>query len=371
MEQYEINDIRNSKDFKKISFSGYQKNKVKIELIKSLLSKQIESACYWSAELICAGHFADLWEIIILYLSKHIQLGNPKLPIYIDKRFAKFKDIISNGYIDNEILLRNNINIRQLFGEIISVLCLSKQKLGYESVKINKKLEFDMLNISNKLEADSLEYASNIYKSEDPKDFFVPINEFAYHISDKSNNSVLACYWLEWLIEYNSICRKKEKCECERRTFAPVNDKFQKEIIWIVWDVILYETKKKKNKLLTNIINSLLNIYSIKFTAAAIKRRKYILYFIVSLFIDKYNTKIEIIENIDNIQAIIKKLHIVYKEVKKGEIAPKTDYLLMNNDTKSNLDKTIAKLDKMKAIEKNNANNSNICKYKDINNDIN
>ena len=99
----EINDKRNPKDFKGITFSTFQKAKVKKELVACISAGKLESACYWSAEFICAGHFGELWECIILYVTRYIHLGSPKLPIYIAKRFDEFKTIVSNGYIDNEI----------------------------------------------------------------------------------------------------------------------------------------------------------------------------------------------------------------------------------------------------------------------------
>lgn len=381
MNSYEINDIRTSKEFKGISFSKFQKNKVKKELIKCLLAKKIESSCYWCAELICAGHFEDIWDTIILYVSKYIHLGNPKLPIYLNKRFENFKAILLNGYLDNELLMRNNNKIRQLFGEIISILCLSKKKYSIEEIKINKNDDFDMLNISSKLEADSLEYANKVFKSDDPKDYYVSINEFAYHISNKSKNAVSACYWLEWLIEYENICkRKKTLSSCERRSFIPVLDKYQKESIWIIWELILLEVKSKNSSILTNIINCLLNIFTIKYTTSSKKRRKYIIYFAISLLIENINTKIEIINNIDQVKEIVKKINLIYKDVKANEISPNTDYLLIN-EKKSNLDKTIERLDKMNEINNNSNNNSNINhnddnskfsnKYIDINLDLN
>tara|TARA_B110001450_G_scaffold256443_1_gene286957 strand:+ start:2035 stop:3117 length:1083 start_codon:yes stop_codon:yes gene_type:complete len=356
----EINDVRVAQDFRGISFSKFQKIKVKKELINCLLSKKIESACYWTAELICAGHYSDLWDIIILYISKYIHLGNPKLPIYINIRFDKFKEIIMNGYINYELAMRNNQKIRQLFGEIISVLCLSKRKYSIEAVKINKEDDFDMMNMSSKLEANSLEYATCIYKPDDPKDFFISINELAYHISNKSNNAVYACYWLEWLLEYENICKKKkEECYCERREFAPVLDKYQKDSIWIIWDIILTETNKKNNKVLKKIINSLLNIFSIRYTNSVKKKRKYILYFAISLLVEDVNENIEIIENINQVENIVKKINIVYKDVKVNEISPNTDYLLVNN-RKSNLDKTIERLEKLNNLNKQNElNNQN------------
>jgi hypothetical protein len=351
MNETDINDKRSMAEFKGITFSKFQKSKVKTELMKCLITSKVEPACYWTAELICAGHYGDLWEIIILFISRYIHLGNPKLPIYISMRFKSFKDIISNGYGGNELAMRNNANIRQLFAEIVSLLCQSRKKHSLEAIKIQKQDEFNIAHMASRLKAPAIGYVQDIFKPDDPKELFIAMNEFAYHLSPESKNSVSACYWLEWMLEYETLCKqKKELCLGETRQFAPIQDKFKNDIIWIVWDIILHEcSKNKKNPLIVKIVNALLEIFSIKYSSGVKKRRKFLIYFAVSLLTDPLDLTIDIISNKKELDAIIQKIGVVYKDVKKNEESLNTDYLYTGVAERTNLDKTVERLEKMNA----------------------
>ena len=348
----DINDKRAQNEFKGITFSKFQKTKVKKELITCLLSSKVESACYWGGELICAGHFFDLWETIILYVSRYIHLGNPRLPIYIAMRFDNFKTILSNGYVDNELRLRNNPKIRQLFAEILAVLCFSRKKHTFEPVKIKKQEEFDMTFIASKLKAPSVNYAQRIFLQTDPKELFIAVNELGYHISRQSKNAVSACYWLEWLLEYEALCKKrKEKCLCERRSFITVQDKYQMDPIWLIWDAILKESAARNNQAIDKVIKSLLSIFCIKFTSGVTKRRRFLVYFAISLLTENAEFSVEIVNNKNQVDAVVKKIDLVYRDIKKNEESPNTGYLEAGLESKSNLDKTIERLEKMNSLQ--------------------
>jgi hypothetical protein len=269
-------------------------------------------------------------------------------------RFNKFKEIICNGYLGNELAMRNNEKIRKLFAEIILVLCFSKKKYSFETVKIEKQSEFDISLMATKLKAPSIDYAKETFLKDDPKELFIAINEFAYHVSKDSKNMVSACYWIEWILEFEKMCSsKKIKCLCERRTFAPVNEKFQMDIIWIIWDVLIKEcNKNEKNKLREKILKSLLSIFSIKYSNGSKKRRKYLLYFAVAIIIEHVDYGIEIINDKNEIDRIVSKINIVYKQLKKNEVLPKTDYLFNGlNPEKSNIDRTAERLEMMKNVD--------------------
>ena len=83
------------------------------------------------------------------------------------------------------------------------------------------------------------------------------------------------------------------------------------------------------------------------------KKRRYLLYFVVELLTEKFNDKIQIYNKTDEklIETIKKQVEKIYKNVKKNEKAPKTDYLFKeNNEGKTNLKKTIEKIDTMNTI---------------------
>ena len=349
MNENDIADKRTIKEFKGITFSKYKKSDAKKELLNNLNNSRIEPSCYWAAEYICAGHYADLWEILILFTSKFIHVGNPKLPIYLELRIESFKQILNTGYQENILKMRNSTKIRKLFGEIICVLCLSKKKHTFDNIKVEKD-DFNITKITYKMKAESTQYAQRIYKKEDPTELFIGVNEFCWNILKSQRNNSTACYWLEWILGFEDIYKKEhKKYLASRRSNMPVEGNYQKDIIWIIWECLLFEANSR-NKGLYKIMKALLNIFCLRYKPGVRKRRKYLMYFAISLLTEPLDNNIPIIKNEKLIESILSKINIIYKQIKKNEIKPDTDYLFNNSMTNNNLEKTINKLEKMNAL---------------------
>ena len=117
----------------------------------------------------------------------------------------------------------------------------------------------------------------------------------------------------------------------------------------MIWDVFLNNTIKKETQV-RETIKSLLNLFCIQYKPSIKKKRRFILYFAISLLIEQCNWSIPIYTDKDKttIENIKKKIDVIYKEIKKNEIKPGTDYLFNNSICKTkNLENTLNKLDKM------------------------
>jgi hypothetical protein len=177
----------------------------------------------------------------------------------------------------------------------------------------------------------------------------VAANEFAFNLSEDGKNCVNACYWMEWIIEFENICNhRKEKFKCERRVFANVESKCQMDIIWIIWDIFLVESKKRSN-LVQRIINCTLNLFCLRYRPGCHRKRKLLMYFIIGVLTEPFSTDEDIVKDKKKILVITNNIDKIYKQIKKNEQSPGTDYLYQNVKA-SNLEKTIAKLETMNSL---------------------
>ena len=233
-----------------------------------------------------------------------------------------------------------------MFAEIVATLTLSNRKHSFEPIRIKRKEEFDMTQISDRLHAPSMEYASNILKKKDPNELFIPINEFSYHLSKDKKDTINACYWIEWLIEFSIVCNSnKNPCLCQTRDDNPVESKYKTNVIWILWDVLFHHCYELNNKYIEALLNSLHTLFCIKYTTGTNKRRRYLLYFAVSLLTEEIPNDIELMPDKPTIMSVCDNINLIYKQIKKKEHKPVTDYLFANIEKETSINASMQKMD--------------------------
>lgn len=359
----DITDLREPKDFRFISFSEFKKADVKKELLAALHAAKIEPACYWSAELVCAGHFVDLWDLFVQFYATHVHIANPKLAVYLQYRYRHFDDIRSAGFADLELRMRNNAKIRRLFCEIVCVLCDAKRKHCFSDVKVRAD-DYDLTHMAdNKLKATGMHFAESVFLEQDSKELFIAVNELAFHLTDESGrNSTDVCFWIEWLAGFDSMCRgRKTPLQCERRVFADVEPKYQMDIVWMVWHVFLHAaaTQHDDHPFVQRVVEATLGLFCIDYKPGHFKRRKGLLYFVAELLTAPVPAVVAaaeepIMRDANKVAALTKKIDCVYRQIKRNEHAPNLDYLHSGvggggaaGDKHANLEKTIAQLEIM------------------------
>lgn len=351
MNEIEINDVRKKSDFKGKSFSGYKLADVKNELLKELKKANFHDSIYWIYELLCSAHMDELWDIIICHISCNIGILNPKLLVYVNMKKKEYLTILKNGYVNHELLLRNNQQCRNIFCEIGIVLGLSPKKMCIEKMTEVNINDFDLVQVHEKLRAPSMSYVESIFLENDPYEIFIALNELAYNLADDSQKNLWICiYWIEWIFQYEKYGKDKGvNLVAAYRNNKLIETKYSKDIVWIIWDIIIESSKK--NTLQEKIIQSLFELFCMNFRPSYKQKRKNTIFTSIEVLIgSNVNYSQKIIETINLLENISLINDNIIRQIKKNEIAPNTQYLLDGLSERSQAEKTAEKLQKIQNL---------------------
>jgi hypothetical protein len=113
-----------------------------------------------------------------------------------------------------------------------------------------------------------------------------------------------------------------------------------------VWGAIIKQTEIKKCKITKKIIDSLLGMFTIRFTSGVRKRRRFLIYNAITLLTDTIDIRIPIWSNKQTVASVVNKIDVIYKQIKKNEI-PHDINNAMIDVKKTNLDRTIERIEMM------------------------
>jgi hypothetical protein len=283
------------------TFSNYKKSLAVKELMTSIYYQKNEDAYFWTAELLTSNCIIEIWDTYIEFMCKYTHIYNPKIPMYLHKKFLEFKEIA--GQTNDDIKLRNIDEIRRLFFTLTLIFCSSKRECVLDIPIFQFNFEIDKMYTN--LKAPNVSYIQNYFKNGDPKEYYIPLNELMFHLKETKNKMDIF-YWIEWIIEYDALLLKnKKQLQCVKRPFA-VNT----NIIWIVWEILLSFDKQP--------IDSLLELFSIKYKTN--KKKKCILHLSAMYIITKIDYNIPILEP-GLLKNIEESINIAFEKIKKKEIA--------------------------------------------------
>ena len=319
---YIINDTREINLFNKLTFSGYLKKDILNGLIGKIDEGNIEGVCVFMAEICVSGYFQDLWERIILYYAKYININSPFLPFHIFQRLNVFIRATQNK--NNILELRNCQNTRNHFCELLCILTNATKKRKNIILPKIVNSDFDQNIFNSRLKAQN--YSSqleNILHDDDPKEMKVIINEILHNLSNlkfKINNIY---YWISWLLEWEKKNIKKfGKYECSRRNINDIEEKYKKDFIWVLWEIIIKESINRNNEILEKQVRSLLEFFKYKYTSNKKRKRIFVLITALQFLEPSLNfdqKKYPIYEKYNIILQATGNINTLFRDLKKNE----------------------------------------------------
>lgn len=307
----EIKD--NRIQFTKSSFSKYKKKYIIDELITAIYYNRKEDALFYTGEMLCSLYILDLWYIYIAFYCKYIHIHNIKIPIYLEQKFNEFRNI--SNKLNDDFELRNNKKIRILFFTLTLLYC--------EIDKVNEishiPLAFNIETIHSNLKADNIDYIKPFFKKNDPKEIYFLFNELVYHI-DVTKHKIDIFYWIDMIIDFDLFyIKKKNQIYIENRDFYNENEKKGKNIVWLLWEILLYYSESK-DKLIKKTIHSLFELFKIRYSHVSNKKFKSIFYLVIILILENSNLDTKLIENTSIFKDLEEQIHKVFSLLKKKEI---------------------------------------------------
>lgn len=312
-----INDTRDN--FKLATFSNHKKKDVCKQLQNAIYYNKAEETLYWTGEILCTNMLLELWETFFVLMSKYIHIHNPRLPLYIKKKYQEFRELANS--IEDADNIRNDHRIRVIFFSIATVLRDSPKLTILDDLKC--KFDFKIETLYDNLKAPNVEYAGLVIIDDDPKEYLIPINEFIYHLTTTKRKADVV-YWLNWIIEYDILCRKKKKeLLIVRRDFFESSRKIlERNVIWLVWEVILKISQQKLSKDLQNIILSIFELFAARYVLTTNKKRICMLFHCIEIILlndDIKTTRPIVTDNkiFDNLEANI---NVIFEQIKGNEV---------------------------------------------------
>jgi hypothetical protein len=318
-----INDSRSVEVFKTHLFGGYVKSDVISLLEKKIIEGQIESACYLAYQLLVSGQLKTLWDKLLIITYK--QVRNPQL---IRWSYYKNRDIqrIINKYKKPSELLhaRNSQFVRNIITEFVVLLTSSVKKDKIELLK-KKPTEsaFDISRFYAELKNKDNYIIKDLTGPNDTKEVCYVGNELAHSLLNK--NIQKAFYWIEWLLQWEKQnIAKFKKFEVQSREINGIESKYNRNIIWLIWCVILFVKSTMQDKLrafygskydlLCEVLDFIWLSYLYEWKPGMRNKRMILIHLYVNYMLNPQDMSIELLGNI-NMAEYLKILLLVQEKL--------------------------------------------------------
>jgi hypothetical protein len=192
---YLISDDRTDKEFKRISFCGYEKKELMKALKQQLKKQDPLTVGKWVAEAHASGWVGEIFEMFELFAVQEIGIGNPRLIPYLSERREEVRKQIQGK--QSFLQTRNEGVMRFILSEIGMVLIQSQRRPLPKLLKF-KESDLDQTEMVHRLSFYGKDFQEPYWDNEnDPGSLKGVFNEMIGSLRVKQLDSVL--FWVSWI----------------------------------------------------------------------------------------------------------------------------------------------------------------------------
>ena len=348
--QYVVYDLREPREFKQISISGYKKVDVARAFQAALINSKLEDALRWCVELHCTGMNAKIWETLYVVYLQYIHINNPHLYRYFIRRRKDYFRLITPYPSGHEPFTRNDQTIRNLYGEMVAMVALSKKTPLFNNKSIpnlSAKLLYDKMELKKRMLGHPVVQIGSYVDPNDPAEIKLGLNEIYSNIYDERGNFPIFAFWIMWLERIGAFKKKQqsnmeltvfdmqEEFKCCPTVIEGVKEEYQTHWVWKVWKFILdYKRRRALPKESEAFIERAFEDFVDEFKPAQYNRKKYLIY--LSFYAIKGMIHWDLV--------LYPRIHLMYQAI--GNINMMYGYI--NQELTKNLpDAELCKLEKM------------------------
>jgi len=280
---YKIEPTKINADY---TYSDFKRSDVLKNFEKCLIDRNYEKACIWAIELDISNFSSQLWNKIQAFIIKEINISCPNLYIYLYNRISENiynKNKVDKGELHNNQHNRNNII------EMICIICLIDRSREIKLTKIDKKsLIID--NIKDKFIYKDTKLLESIIHVLDDKNIIKPCVQLSNILrknDNKHETKDVCMYWISWLFEYNeSFFKKIKKYVGDVRKINDIPDDMQKDVLFIIWEIVFYECKYRNNSNTSKLIQALFNLFKLDIKKSNRRQKIGFLFIAISILLN-------------------------------------------------------------------------------------
>jgi hypothetical protein len=311
-----IKDV--NKKYSDLTISGFPKKDVIQSFYQALINQNIESSCFWMAELHASNDLNSFFRKCFDYYIFYIHHNHPGGFFKLAKLYKEINVYFNNFVKKNIIESRNNQETRNSLANFISVLLSCEKNAELKLLKVtslpNNLLDREYIVKNIKYQEVNLN-PTLIDVNSTSKEYLIAFNEIYNEILySKEIDIPHVLYWIIWLIKVEKQF-KKEKVNIYYNIYQSKKSNIKDKCwIWFITNLIkirsnsLYEDIDKKDIIAIIIIFK--KFYKL---ANKIEYLHYIRYCLEIINMNRPQYKIEN-KTMINIQ-IVSKINFIYKQI--------------------------------------------------------